>query len=111
MLSWVRISGLAVLFLLAVLAVPLQGQNSEQVQVGPPPLHRAEPPAPGATPEELEKRGDELRADKNYLDAVDYYEAAIRKGGRSSALLNKVGISQLMLQRYKTARKNFEHAI
>ncbi len=111
MLSWVRISGLAVLFLLAVLAVPLRAQNADQVQVGPPPLHRAEPPAPGATPEELEKRGDELRTEKDYLDAVDYYEAAIKRGGRSSAILNKIGISQLMLQRYKAARKNFERAI
>jgi len=30
------------------------------LDVGPPPMHRAEPPAPGASAKELEARGDEL---------------------------------------------------
>ena len=102
---------LASLFL--VLALPLfpaSAQNSEQVQLIPPPLHRAEPPAPGASAEQLERRGDELRAEKNFLDAVDYYEAALKTAPNSAALYNKIGISQLMLRRFKNARKSFEHA-
>ncbi|HUM05483.1 MAG TPA: tetratricopeptide repeat protein [Terriglobales bacterium] len=97
-------------FLLAGI-LPAYPQNSEQVQVGPPPIRRAEPPSAGATAEELEKRGDELRADKNFLDAIDYYEAAFKKSSGNAAMFNKMGICNLQLQRYKEARKSFERAI
>jgi tetratricopeptide (TPR) repeat protein len=110
MFSWIRISS-AALFFCALLALPLQAQNTEQLEVGPPPLHRVDPPAPGATPEELEQRGDELRTDKNFLDAVDYYQAALRGAPGSASVFNKIGISQLMMQRYKEAKKSFERAI
>ena len=100
------------LFLLAALsALPASAQTSEQLQVGPPPLHRAEPPAPGVSAKELENRGDQLRVEKNFLDAVDYYQAALKESSNSAALFNKIGISQLMLQRYKDAKKSFERAI
>jgi len=92
-------------------ALPLQAQNSEQVEVGPPPLHRVEPPSPGASAEELEMRGDELRVEKNFLDAVDYYQAALKGQPRNASLFNKIGICQLMTQRYKEAKKSFERAI
>ena len=111
MLSWNRISFALLLVVSVVLAVPLQAQNTEMVQVGPPPLHRADPPAPGATAEELEERGDRLRTDKNYLDAVDYYQAALQKGPATSNLLNKIGICQMMLQRFKESKKALERAI
>jgi len=113
MLSWIRISFASLLFVGAVLVLPLHAQNTEQLQVGPPPLHRAEPPAPGASAEELDRRGDELRIEKNYLDAIDYYTAAIKlkTPGNNSSLLNKMGISQLMLQRYKEAKKSFNRAL
>jgi len=105
-------SRLALFFLVvALLAIPGGAQNTEQLQVGPPPLHRAEPPAPGATAEQLEKSGDQLRADKNFLDAVDYYNATLKKTPDNANLYNKIGICQLMLQRYKEARKSFERAI
>lgn len=112
MLSWIR-SGFAPLLLVATcLVFPAYSQsNNEQLQVGPPPLHRAEPPAPGATAEELEKRGDELRIEKNYLDAIDFYYAAMKKTPDNGVLMNKTGICQLMLQRYKEAKKSFERAI
>jgi tetratricopeptide (TPR) repeat protein len=103
---------LALLFLLVALPVlPASAQSSEQLQVGPPPLHRAEPPAPEASGEQLETSGDQLRVDKNFLDAVDYYEAATKKSPNNAALFNKIGICQLMLQRYKEAKKSFERAI
>ena len=114
MRSWLRIGFVSLLFFFFVFALfvlPLQAQNSEQLEVGPPPLHRADPPAPGATPEELETRGDELRGEKNYLDAVDYYRAALKGTPASASVFNKIGICQLLTQRYKEARKSFEHAI
>ena len=110
MLSWIRIS-FVVTLLAALLATPLQAQNSEQVEVGSPPLHRAEPPAPGATPEQLERRGDDLRSDKDYLDATDFYQAALKGEPGNASVYNKIGICQLMMQRYKEAKKSFEHAI
>ena len=110
MRSWIRIGSVSLLFS-ALFVLPLQAQNSEQVEVGPPPLHRADPPAPGASPEELEKRGDELRTQKNFLDAVDFYRAALKDAPGSASVFNKIGICQLMTQRYKDARKSFEHAI
>ncbi len=110
MFSWIRITCLAFLFC-ALLVLPVQAQNTEQVEVGPPPLHRAEPPTPGATPEELEKRGDELRAQKDFIDAIDFYHAAMRSTAGTASIFNKIGICQLMMQRYKDAKKSFEHSI
>src|SRR6266403_1381363 len=113
MRSWIRIGSASLLFVIffALFVLPLQAQHSQQLEVGPPPLHRADPPAPGATPEELERRGDELRTQKNFLDAVDYYQAALKGAPASASTFNKIGICQLMTQRYKEARKSFEHAI
>ena len=74
-------------------------------------MHRADPPAPGASPDDLEKRGDELRTDKNYLDAIDYYQAALKGAPGSASVFNKIGICQLMMHRYKEAKKSFERAI
>ena len=99
---------------LLILVLPLLSawaQNSEQVQIGPPPLHRADPPRPGATRQDLEQRGDELRTDKNFLDALDFYQAALKIDSNDASLYNKAGICQLMMQRYKDARKSFERAI
>ena len=110
MLSWIRVSFLLVLF--AVLFVlPLQAQSPEQLEVGPPPQHRVDPPATGAAPAELEHRGDELKEEKNFLDAIDYYQAALRGAPGNASVFNKIGICQLLLQRYKEARKSFERAI
>jgi tetratricopeptide (TPR) repeat protein len=100
--------------LLLFLTLPMifaWAQSSEQLQVGPPPLHRADPPRPGATREELEKRGDDLRTDKDFLDALDFYQAALKIDRDDAPLHNKAGICQLMMQRYKEARKSFERAI
>jgi tetratricopeptide (TPR) repeat protein len=95
----------------ALPATQAQTSNSELVQISPPNIRRAEPPARGATAEELEKRGDELRVEKAYLDALDYYRAALGKRAGSAPIYNKAGISELMMQRYKEAGKDFERAI
>jgi tetratricopeptide (TPR) repeat protein len=88
-----------------------QGSTSELVQISPPTIRRSEPPAASATADELEKRGDELRLEKDYLDALDYYRAAISKKPNNPAVYNKAGITELLMQRYKEAGKDFEKAI
>ncbi len=88
----------------------LVGQGREQVQITPPPVHAAEIPSPNSSAEELEKRGDELRAEKAYLDALEFYRAALRKEGNSATVYNKMGIAELLLQRFKEAGKSFEKA-
>jgi tetratricopeptide (TPR) repeat protein len=62
------------------------------------------------TPEELERQGDQLRAQKRYLDSIDYYDAAIAKQP-AAILYNKRGIALLFLQRNKDAQKSFEKAV
>ena len=110
MLSWIRVSCVLLVFA-AFFSPPLPAQSTEQLQVGPPPMHRADPPAPGASREDLEKRGDELRTDKDFLDAIDFYQAALKGAPGTASMYNKIGICQLMLQRYKEAKKSFERAI
>jgi tetratricopeptide (TPR) repeat protein len=111
MLSWNRVTSLLVLLLNFLLTLPSFSQNTEMVQVGPPPVRRAEPPAASASVEELEGRGDQFKEEKNFLDAMDYYEAAIGKSGGTTSLFNKMGICDLMLLRYREARKNLNRAI
>jgi tetratricopeptide (TPR) repeat protein len=110
MFSCIRVSVLAVL-LAALFALPSQAQNSEQLEVGPPQQHRVDPPAAGATPQQLEQRGDELKEEKNFLDAIDYYQASLKTAPGNASVFNKIGVCQLLLQRYKEARNSFEHAI
>lgn len=88
-----------------------QASHSDQIQVIPPQLRTVEPPSPAATAADLEKRADDLRAEKLYLDALDYYRAALAKTQESAGLLNKIGITELMMQRYSEAKKSFERSI
>ncbi len=74
-------------------------------------MRSVDPPAPDATVAQLEFRGDQLRGSKLYLDALDYYHAALAKQPNAARLLNKIGITELMMQRYKEARKSFERSI
>lgn len=87
-----------------------QVAHSEQLQVKPPLIRATDPPAADAKPADLEARADELRAEKLYLDALDYYRAALTKV-KSPALLNKIGITELMMQRYREAKKSFDQSI
>ena len=61
--------------------------------------------------EQLEKQGDELRAEKAYLDALDYFRAALVKSPDNAPIYNKTGIVELLLQRYRDAAKDFERAL
>jgi tetratricopeptide (TPR) repeat protein len=103
--------------LLAVLVCALsavgsaQVSHSEQVQIKPPLLRTIDPPAPDATAGDLEARAEQLRREKLYLDALDYYRAALAKEPNSASLLNKIGITDLMMQRNREAKKWFDQAI
>jgi len=88
-----------------------QASHSEQVQIKPPILRAIDPPAPDATAANLEARADQLRMVKLYLDALDYYRAALAKRPNSPSLLNKIGITELMIQRYREAKKSFDKSI
>jgi tetratricopeptide (TPR) repeat protein len=103
------------LLLLIVLVISstaaLAQSHSEQVQIAPPLLRAVDPPQADATAAALEQQGDDLRGEKLYLDALDYYHAALAKKAPEARVLNKIGITQLMMQRYKEAKKSFEHAI
>jgi tetratricopeptide (TPR) repeat protein len=63
-----------------------------------------------ATPEQLEERGDELRESKNYLDAIDYYEAAIKKHP-TAILHNKEGMTYLSMGNLSKAQKCIHRSI
>src|SRR5438445_756167 len=71
---------LVVPFLIMFANLPALGQapSPDRVQVGPP-VRRIEPPSLTASAEELELRGDELRGEKAYADAMDYFRAALAK--------------------------------
>ncbi len=88
-----------------------QDHPADQVQVSPPPTRRADPPPSDAPIATLEQRGDTLRAEKSYLDALDYYRAALAKQPKSARLYNKIGINELQMARFNEARKDFERAI
>jgi tetratricopeptide (TPR) repeat protein len=82
----------------------------DQIQIAPP-MRQVQSPPKDASAEQLEGQGDELRGQKAYLDAIDYYQAALAKAPESAPVLNKLGIAELMLQRHREAGKNFERAI
>lgn len=91
---------------LVVLLPARADQQPPQPQPGPAPLVSLTT----GTPQELEKQGDQLRAQKRYLDAIDYYNAAIAQQP-TSLLWNKKGIALLFLQHSKEAQKCFEQSV
>ena len=100
-----------ILLVVSSAAALAQVSHSEQVQISPPLVRAIDPPAPDATAAALEQEADQLRGDKLFLDALDYYHAALAKKKNDARLLNKVGITELMMQRLKEARRSFEESI
>jgi tetratricopeptide (TPR) repeat protein len=100
-----------VLLLFCGLRLQAEVAQSEQVQVGLPQMRVAEAPDAAATAEALEQRGDNLRASKFYLDAIDYYRAALKKEPNNARIYNKAGIAELQLHRFEDAKKDFERSI
>jgi len=78
--------------------------------VVPQQIRRVEPPPTDASAAQLESIADELRMQKAYADALDYYHAALKKSD-TAVLHNKAGIASLLLFRDDDARREFKHAI
>jgi len=98
------------LSLLTPAVAAAQLSELDQIQIAPP-MSQVQPPSKDASAAELEKQGDQLRAEKAYLDALDYFRAALAKQPDNPPVLNKIGIVDLLLQRYREAAKDFEHAL
>ena len=106
------LSSLPVVLVLLAFSTLAQVPPNERLQITSPLARPAvDPPDPNATAEDLEARGDELRQQKLYLDALDYYRVADSKHPNSAVLHNKMGISEILLQRWPEAKKDFEHAL
>jgi len=105
---------LLLLFVLVCGGITL-AQDNQTIPVTMPPTRRIEPPPVNATAQDLDERGDELRSEKAYLDAIDYYEAALKKvdhkDPQAAAIYNKIGITQLQLTRFYDARKSFQKSV
>jgi tetratricopeptide (TPR) repeat protein len=99
-----------------ILIVPLtsllaQTAAPDPVQVKPPAVRRAAAPSTTATAESLEQKGDELKAEKSFLDALDYYRAALTKKPENALLYNKACITEILMQRFKEASRDCERSI
>lgn len=97
-----------VITLLLFYAFPLLAQ--EQPVVSDPPQLHVPPPSSSSTVQELETEGDSLRAQKDYLDAIDYYHVALQKND-TAVLHNKLGVAFIQLDRYAEARKEFQRSL
>ena len=80
--------------------------DSEQLQVNPPTVRRIPPPDRNLPADQLEQRADQLRSQKLYVDALDYYHAALSKKPDSGVLYNKMGITELLSQRLREAARD-----
>src|SRR5260370_18252704 len=81
-----------------------QASQTDQIQIAPP-MRQMEAPPKDASADQLEKQGDLLRAEKGYLDAIDYYRAALANDPQTATVSKKLAISELMLKRYRHAIK------
>jgi tetratricopeptide (TPR) repeat protein len=78
----------------------------------PPAPPKVSPPSPTASLEQLDAQGDVLRQDKMYLDALDYYEEALKRlPSREAALHNKIGITNLQMGKLDEAKRGFKDAL
>jgi tetratricopeptide (TPR) repeat protein len=107
---------LLLLGLVVCLSIPIPLVAGQGLQTAPQPTPPQAAPQNPAAPDlnasvaQLEERGDLLRLQKRYLDAIDYYKVAITK--QPTALLwNKEGMAYLLLQRPVEATKCFDQAI
>ncbi len=60
---------------------------------------------------ELERAGDEARAQKDYAKAILYFRAALKKDRKNCVLYNKLGLSELRNNNLNAARADFKRAV
>ncbi len=75
-----------------------------------PAPQQSHPDMDAMTVSELEKGGDEARAQKNYELAVDYFKTALRKDRKNAVIYNKLGLTELKSNDLASARFYFERA-
>lgn len=94
------------------LTAAAQQAKPPSVEATSPPAQMMPPPVPdgSASAATLEQEGDQLRAQKRYLDSIDYYNVAMKKQP-SPLLWNKIGMAYLLMQRPDQAAKAFDRAI
>src|SRR4051812_21428692 len=63
------------------------------------------------TAADLETRGDILRAERDYPEAIRYYTEAMRKNPKNSMLRNKIGITEMKRGNNAVADVNFQKAV
>ncbi len=68
-------------------------------------------PVSGMTAAQLEAAGDEARTAKDFDQANEYFEAAIRRDSRNPVLYNKLGLSELRMNNMRAAKFNFQKAM
>lgn len=114
-----RTFGIVPFALATLLSVPMQSQQIARADV-PRGLHqdpqweviRPHLPDPAtASAADLETAADVLRARRFPEDALEYYLFAIKRGGRSAPLYNKIGVVQMELHDYRSARASFKQAL
>ena len=93
---------------------PFDGLSIDNTLTAPEQIRRVPPPEAGLTAAELERQADQLRMEKSFMDALDYYKAALKKTNgdkiASAQLYNKMGITEMHLLRNDDARKDFDKA-
>jgi tetratricopeptide (TPR) repeat protein len=88
--------------------VPATGSGQEQTTPAAVP---PQTPTPPPKPLSLEERADIFMARKNYGEAADYYQRALRQlNFRNAALWNKLGITYQQQMKYHSARKAYGKA-
>ncbi|HEY2364019.1 MAG TPA: tetratricopeptide repeat protein [Candidatus Angelobacter sp.] len=110
--SLLKVLGITVfsITIFGALAFSQSSGDQEPTPTNSPSQVRVPAPPENANPVELEQQADQMRAQKAYLDSIDYYRAAM-KTSDNAILHNKVGMCLLQLRRDSEAKKEFQHAI
>src|ERR1035438_8776038 len=81
-----------VLIVFALFSLPARAAFSLLPQAEP--AAKPPQPPPGASVEQLVERGDELRAEKIFSGALEYYRAALAKSPDNASLHNRIEIGR-----------------
>jgi tetratricopeptide (TPR) repeat protein len=65
----------------------------------------------GMSVAQLEAAGDQARTAKDFTQANEYFQAAIRRDSKNPVLYNKLGLSQLRMSDIRVAKYNFQKAV
>ena len=94
----VRMVLVALLMMLTRYSFATAAPDTNQVKLG------------SMTVSELEKAGDAARMQKNYPEAIRYFQAAVNKDKKNSMLYNKLGLAEMKNNDLRGARSDFERA-